>query len=99
MTEQNNILDKIKEHAINLISTAGDKSVNNLTSQQVDTLTNLFIELTVLEAGHVIKAGPLEHQIDRDTYMVFADDQPNCNWSHPCRYILYDASVLDVHTR
>ncbi|HYG61433.1 MAG TPA: hypothetical protein VEL74_02525 [Thermoanaerobaculia bacterium] len=59
--------------------------------------TNLLIQEEVLAAGSSI-ATPLETiHIPRDTVLVFADDDPEANWAHPCRYLLYDAADGELY--
>ncbi len=38
-----------------------------------------------------------EARVDRKTVVVFADDRPNYDWGHLCRYILVDADSLEVY--
>jgi hypothetical protein len=59
--------------------------------------TNLFIRKSVLKAGSAILAYRQEIPLRRDTVMVFADDAPQFNWSHPCRYLLYDARTNEAY--
>jgi hypothetical protein len=52
--------------------------------------SNLWIESEVLRRGHTIGARHQQIEIERDTVMVFADDEPLANWGHTCRYLLYE---------
>jgi hypothetical protein len=52
--------------------------------------SNLYIETEVLRRGHTIEAQHQRIEIERDTVVVFADDEPLANWGHPCRYLLYE---------
>ncbi|MDD1620348.1 MAG: hypothetical protein LUQ11_02620 [Methylococcaceae bacterium] len=53
--------------------------------------TNLYLESSVLDKGTDILAYKQRIPIEQDTIMVFADDAPQYNWAHPCRYLLHDA--------
>ena len=66
------------------------KVVSTLSFKAVRT-TNLFSDSTILTKGANILAYKQRIPIERDTVMVFADDAPQYNWSHPCRYLLHDA--------
>lgn len=55
--------------------------------------TNLYIETKPLKKGRVIHARHQRISVGRDTIMAFADDAPSYNWSHPCRYLLYDSKT------
>ena len=74
-------LRKIQDHAVSRLSWSRIKS------------TNLYIQRDELSQGSVIAAHPPRKGITlkRNSIMVFADDAPMFNWSHPCRYLLYDA--------
>jgi hypothetical protein len=41
------------------------------------------------KAGATLMAHRQSIAIDRDTAVVFADDEPQANWAHQCRYLLY----------
>lgn len=55
--------------------------------------TNLHLDERVIAPGEAI--GPKRQQITvrRPSVMVFADDQPDRDFSHSCRYILYEAET------
>ena len=78
-----NILRKVQDHAVSRLV------LSNLRS------TNLHIEREELPQGRVIAAHEPRKgiRLRRNTIMVFADDAPMFNWSHPCRYLLYDAKT------
>ncbi len=59
--------------------------------------TNLYLESSILEKGKDIFAYKQRIPIERDTVMVFADDAPQYNWSHPCRYLLHDAQTGEFY--
>src|SRR5271166_2131691 len=75
------ILRKIQDHAVSRLAWSRIKS------------TNLYIQRDELSVGSLIAAHPPRKGITlkRNSIMVFADDAPMFNWSHPCRYLLYDA--------
>ena len=79
MSEIENILNVIKNDAI------------RKATQQGIPKSNLYIDVGVFNAGDVINAGQQIINVPKPSIMVFADDDPLHNWSHPCRYILYDA--------
>jgi hypothetical protein len=51
--------------------------------------SNLYILEEVLPQGTVIQPKREEIFLERETIMVFADDAPGFNWTHPCHYLLY----------
>lgn len=55
--------------------------------------TNLSLAHRVIEKGEVV--GPEHQKIspDQPSLLVFADDDPHANYSHPCRYLFYDAET------
>jgi hypothetical protein len=59
--------------------------------------SNLFIQSEVLAKGHVIHARHQKIPLEQDTVMVFADDAPGYNWSHPCRYLLHNAENGELY--
>lgn len=59
--------------------------------------TNLYIESKVLAKGANILAYKQKIPLKRDTIMVFADDAPQYNWAHPCRYLLHDAKTGELY--
>lgn len=73
------IIQKIKNDAVERLKKEGT------------TASNLFIDERIINAGDKIIAGTDEIAVYQDTIMVFVDDDPEYNWSHPCRYFLYDA--------
>ncbi|MXS82909.1 C13 family peptidase [Nitrosomonas oligotropha] len=79
-----------------LISKIKSGIVSNL-SWQAARNTNLHIENQVLKKGEVVLAYKQRIALERDSIMVFADDAPLFNWSHPCRYLLHDAATGDLY--
>lgn len=78
-------LRAIKDHAVSRRSWAAAKS------------TNLYIQERVIKQGETILAHRQKIPVERDTIMVFADEAPKFNWSHPCRYLLYDARTNEPY--
>ncbi len=62
------------------------------TAWQPDGAANLYVQREPLPRDHVIRAQRQAIELDRETIMVFADDDPLLNWGHRCRYLLYDAT-------
>ena len=79
-----------------LISKIKSGIVSNL-SWRAARNTNLHIENQVLKKGEVVLAYKQRIAVERDSIMVFADDAPLFNWSHPCRYLLHDAATGDLY--
>lgn len=89
MTEYNNtnaLFDRVKTHAF-----------LKLPWEKRQT-TNLYLDERIYSEGEVI--GPKRQNIvaNRPSILVFADDEPFANFSHACRYLLYDANSGDFHT-
>lgn len=55
--------------------------------------TNLYIDSRLMKKGEDLLAYKQHIPIERDTFMVFADEAPRFNWSHPCRFLLHDATT------
>lgn len=53
--------------------------------------TNLYFDERIYQKGDVI--GPKRQGVVAEcaTILIFADDEPRASFSHPCRYLLYDA--------
>ncbi len=53
--------------------------------------TNLYIDLRVLERGETLgpKFDPID--IEQPSVLCFVDSEPRSNYSHNCRYLLFDA--------
>jgi hypothetical protein len=83
--EANTLFDRVRTHAF-----------LNLPWEKRQT-TNLYLDERIYSAGEVI--GPKRQNIvaDRPSILVFADDEPFANFSHPCRYLLYDSNSGDPH--
>src|SRR6266487_3352006 len=75
--------DRVRMHAFEELSWSQRKG------------TNLSISHRVIERGETV--GP-EHQkikAERASLLVFADDDPHANFTHPCRYLFYDAETAE----
>jgi peptidase C13-like protein len=63
--------------------------------------TNLYLDEKVIQPRKVI--GPRRQGIvvKRPSYLVFVDEHPSSDWSHPCRYLFYDEKTgeLDSEVR
>lgn len=83
--EATRILDNIRQHAVRQLSYERQEK------------TNLYLDEHIYAAGEVI--GPHVQKItaDRPVFLVFADDDPHANFSHACRYILYEAKTGGFH--
>jgi hypothetical protein len=59
-------------------------------SERERTSTNLYLDPQIYRRGSPL--GPAEQRLfaDRDCVLVFADDHPLKNFSHHCRYFLFD---------
>ena len=79
-----------------LISKIKSGIVSNL-SWNAARNTNLHIENQVLKKGEAVLAYKQRIVMERNSIMVFADDAPQFNWSHPCRYLLHDAETGDLY--
>lgn len=85
MEVRDTIIERIRAHAFEELS----------ASQRVGT--NLSHSARVIDRGEVV--GPAKQKIkaDRASVLVFADDDPHANFSHPCRYLFYDAKTGAFH--
>jgi hypothetical protein len=79
------LFDRVRTHAF-----------QQLSWQRRQT-TNLHLDRRIYRAGEPI--GPKRQRIvaERPTILVFADDEPRANFSHPCRYLFYDANSGDFY--
>lgn len=73
-----------------LLSRIQNDAVRRLTPTR-RAATNLHVIDDVVRARADIMAHRQRITVDRDTVVVFADDEPMANWGHECRYMLYDA--------
>jgi hypothetical protein len=79
------ILDRVRYHAFQQL--AWEKRQK----------TNLYLDARIFESGERIGPRREETVVDRPSILVFADDEPFANFSHPCRYLLYDAKSGDLY--
>jgi hypothetical protein len=79
------IFSRVQEHAVQQLSWAKSRK------------TNLHVLQDVLREGARVRAYRQTIPIRRNTVMVFADDAPQFNWGHPCRYLLYDARTAEPY--
>ena len=78
-------LDAIRSRVVNGLSwTAAEK-------------TNLYMESRVLKRGESVLAYKQRIPLRRNTIMVFADENPELNWAHPCKYLLHDAKTGELY--
>jgi len=80
----------------NILGTIQSGVVNGLSWRAAQS-TNLYVESNVLTKGRDILAYKQRIPIDSDTVMVFADDAPQYNWAHSCRYLLHDAKTGEFY--
>jgi hypothetical protein len=77
--DSSQVFERVREHAF-----------KTLLFKQRET-TNLYFDERVYREGDVI--GPKRQGVVAEcaTILIFADDDPRANFSHPCRYLLYNA--------
>jgi hypothetical protein len=80
-TDNSPILESVRQHAVRQLPYAKQQT------------TNLHLDSRIYNQGETI--GPAFQKIvaDRPSILVFADDEPRANFTHACRYILYDAKT------
>jgi hypothetical protein len=59
--------------------------------------TNLYVDERVIPSGETIGPGRQKIVTKRPSILVFADDQPDADFSHPCRYLFYDSESGSLH--
>jgi hypothetical protein len=59
--------------------------------------TNLYIDLEIRSKGQHIGPDFDEIVAERETVVVFVDEEPRANFAHPCRYRLYDAKSAELY--
>jgi hypothetical protein len=79
------LLDQVKDRAFRRALARGERA------------TNLHVETDVLPRGRTIATPDQRIALRRDTILVFADDAPELNWGHPCRYLLHDARSGELY--
>jgi hypothetical protein len=78
---EHGLIDQVREQALRSLSWRQRQS------------TNLYLMTDVLRGGAAIRAHRQKIAVERPTVMVFADDAPQLNWGHACRYLLFDAAT------
>ena len=80
------ILSRIRDHAYASLSARAKQN------------TNLYLDSRVYKKGEEI--GPKLQKITapKDSLLVFADDAPQANFGHDCRYLLYDPANGNRHS-
>ena len=76
---------------------AMELALRSLSPRQVET-TNLAVATAPVGKGTRLLAYRQAIPIEQDSIVVFADEMPGANWSHPCRYILCDARSGEPYT-
>ena len=74
-----------------------DQAIRRLSPTRTGS-TNLYIQRTVLKRGAALYSHRRKLPIRRESVMVFVDDHPTANWSHPCRFQFYDPKTSELHT-
>ena len=59
--------------------------------------TNMYVLDEIQTHENVIRARHQEINITKPTAVVFVDDEPKDNWSHKCRYLLYNAETGQLY--
>ncbi len=74
------VLERVRAHAFNQLSFRKRER------------TNLYLDEQIIQPGEMI--GPSRQKIVAKvpSLLVFADDEPNADYSHPVRYLFYDAA-------
>src|SRR6185312_7009522 len=86
-SEKRNLFDRVRTNAFRDLAETWEKLQT----------TNLYLDEHIYETREMI--GPKRQNIfaERPSILVFADDKPLANYSHECRYLLYDAQSGDLH--
>ena len=79
------ILQNVRAHAFNQLPF--DKR----------TTTNLHVDERIIPAGETIGPGRQQIATRRPSILVFADDQPDRDFSHSCRYLFYDPQTANFN--
>lgn len=80
-SENQKLFSRVRMHAFNILPWSKRQT------------TNLYLDERIYTTGEQI--GPKRQDIfaDRSSILVFADDEPRANFSHACRYLLYDSQT------
>jgi hypothetical protein len=74
-----------------------DQAVRFLSPTRTGS-TSLYVQLAVLKRGANVYSHRRKIAVRRESVMVFIDDHPTANWSHPCRFQFYDPKTSELHT-
>lgn len=58
---------------------------------------NLYLDRRVREAGEQLGPEFAGLRAERQSVLVFADDEPTANFGHDCRYLLFDPESGELH--
>lgn len=61
------------------------------------TKTNLHVDERIIAAGETLGPSRQKIAVKRPSILVFADDQPDADFSHNCRYLFYDVETGNLH--
>ncbi len=61
------------------------------------TKTNYFLQQSIFAKDEGLPIPRQKVKAKQSTIMAFADDAPNLNWAHPCRYLLHDAETGELY--
>ncbi len=76
------------QHDERVFTTIQRDAFDRLTPRQRET-TNLYIDKQVYRAGETIGNAVQKITVETPSVLVFADDHPQANFGHDCRYLLY----------
>lgn len=55
-----------------------------------DANSELYLSEAIYYEGEVLLPGRGDIVVPRNSVLVFADDEPDRNWGHACRYLFHD---------
>jgi hypothetical protein len=79
------------------LNDVANDAFNRLSQSLPPTDFNLHLRTEIIFAGVEVLVDRRALKLPRDSYLVFADELPQANWGHPCRYLLYDAVSLKLY--
>lgn len=98
LNEMRELLHQIKTDSLKRASSDTDSvRAGNYVSPDETSGSNIYIDKKIFNPGERIPAGENLIPVERETVMVFSDDDPLHNWSHACRYFLYDAKNGELY--
>jgi Peptidase C13 family len=71
------------------------KAFRRLTPKQTRN-TNLYLDQRVRQAGETLGPKIQKITLDAPSILVFADDEPQANFAHSCRYLLFNPETGDL---